>query len=146
MIFYTQDIFLTHGFILTPVHMNVITHESLHQKFKQWLSNIDFWQSEINFFKKQQERNIYHLPAEEQKKIVNQLAHHERLLNKLRQIISAHSLFYADFAEKAPELPEQALCEEEFQQSEIHLKKFKSSFGKLKKALKSRLNKNAETV
>ncbi|BDD00027.1 hypothetical protein [Persicobacter psychrovividus] len=118
--------------------MNFITHESLHQRFKGWISNIDFWQSEIRFFKKQQELILAHSQDETHARMLNELAHHQRLLSKLRQIISAHSSFYCDYVNRRGEFPDQAIGEEDFHESEKHLQVFKRSYKKLKERLRKR--------
>jgi hypothetical protein len=123
--------------------MNRVSFEDLHREHMEWLSEINFWREEIrtmrilckkNSINKNVPAKIYHAD------ILNQLNHHERLLNNMESQIYSHENFLKEII-----LSNMYENISDGMSDHDHNRKHMKSFGKSIKKLKQRLYSEHKT-
>jgi hypothetical protein len=106
------------------------TYEELHYEHLRWLSEVTFWQDEINFLKKLclSLDNSNGLPIDS---CLNKLAHHERMLVGMKQQITSHENFLKDMIRDDGQPCDGNTVDHEHNRD--HMNNFKESLKKLKK-------------
>jgi hypothetical protein len=123
--------------------MNRVSFEDLHREHMEWLSEINFWREEIrtmrilckkNSINKNVPAKIYHAD------ILNQLDHHERLLNNMESQIYSHENFLKEII-----LSNMYENISDGMSDHDHNRKHMKNFGKSIKKLKQRLYREHKT-
>lgn len=105
--------------------------EKMHKEHQVWLGDIAFWEEEIRFLTSLCEMISTSGQNGDLEKLLNDLAHHKRMIKALKDKIVSHETFFHQIIED--DIPTEEVEHEEHHKMRVHVKNFKDTYRKLKK-------------
>ncbi|NMM47393.1 hypothetical protein [Marinigracilibium pacificum] len=112
--------------------MTVLTEiEHMHKEHQVWLGDIAFWEEELRFLTSLCEMISGSGRNGDVAKLLNELAHHKRMIKSLKDKIVSHETFFHQMMED--EISAEEIEHDEHIKMRVHIKNFKDTYRKLKK-------------
>lgn len=113
--------------------MYTVSYRDLHKEHLEWLSFIKIWKDELTFLSAKCDSKLDH-KANDNKELLNNLSHHQRLLSNMESQIHSHESFLKEMLEMDGADFEHSSTNDHDHNRE-HMESFQISFAKLKKAI-----------